>query len=120
MNGAVVLDNVHVEDRVIVRNVVAAIEALKLDKILLSWTVETAQGGYAVNAYIVDGVDCEFSKAELDTVHDVNPLRVLSASVARVGGKMRLKVRVSDRNEPLMLTETQVVTVRKRARWAAS
>ena len=116
--SVVVLDNVHVEDRVIIRNVVAAIEALKVEKILLSWTVDTGQGGYVVNAYIVDGVDCEFSKAELDTVHDVNPLRVLSASVARIGGKMRVRVRVSDRNEPLMLTETQVVAVRKRARWA--
>ena len=116
--SAVVLDNVHAEDRVIIRNVVAAIEALKLEKVLLSWTVDVCQGGYAVNAYIADGVDCEFSKAELDTIHDVNPLRVLSASVARVGGKMKLKVRVSDRNEPLMLTETQVMAVRKRARWA--
>ncbi len=114
-----VLDNVHAEDRVIVRNVVAAIEALKLEKILLSWTVDAAQGAYTVNAYINDAVDCEFSRAELDTIHDVNPLRVLSASVARTGGKLRLRVRVSDRNEPLMLTETQIVSVRKRARWGA-
>lgn len=116
--SVVVLDNVHTEDRVIIRNVVAAIEALKLEKILLSWTVDVVQGGYAVNAYINDSVDCEISKSELDTIHDVNPLRVISASLARIGGKLRFKVRVSDRNEPLMLTETQVVAVRKRARWA--
>ena len=116
--SVVVLDNVHTEDRVIIRNVVAAIEALKLEKILLSWTVDVVQGGYAVNAYINDLVDCEISKSELDTIHDVNPLRVISASLARIGGKLRFKVRVSDRNEPLMLTETQVVAVRKRARWA--
>jgi hypothetical protein len=116
--SVVVLDNVHAEDRVIIRNVVAAIEALKLEKILLSWTVDVTQGGYAVNAYINDAVDCEISKSELDTIHDVNPLRVINASVARVGGKLRVKVRVSDRNEPLMLTETQVMSVRKRARWA--
>jgi len=115
-----VLDNVHAEDRVVVRNVVAAIEALKTEKILLSWTADTGPGGYVVNAYINDSADCEFSRAELDTIHDVNPLRVLSASVARIGGKLRLKVRISDRNEPLMLTETQVLTVRKRARWAGS
>lgn len=113
-----VLDNVHAEDQIIVRNVIAAIEALKLEKILLSWTVDSAQGCYTVNAYINDTADCEFSKAELDTIHDVNPLRVLSASVARLGGKMRIKVRISDRNEPLMLTETQVLVVRKKARWA--
>ena len=113
-----VLDNVHVEDRVIVRNVVAAIEALKAEKILLSWTVDTGPSSYVINAYINDSVDCEFSRSELDTIHDVNPLRVISASVARSAGKLRLKVRISDRNEPLMLTETQIVSVRKRARWA--
>ena len=113
----VVLDNVHVEDRVIIRNVVAAIEALKAEKILLSWTVDAANNAYTVNAYITDSFDCEFSRADLDTIHDVNPLRVMSASVARVGSKLRLKVRVSDRNEPLILTETQVVCVRKRSRW---
>jgi hypothetical protein len=113
-----VLDNVHAEDQVIVRNVVAAIEALKQDKILLSWTVDSSNGYYTVNAFINDSSDCEFSKTELDTIHDVNPLRVVSASVARTGGKMRVKVRISDRNEPLMLTETQVISVRKRARWA--
>ena len=114
----VVLDNVHPEDRVVIQNVVAAIQALKAEKILLSWTVDAANGAYTINAYISDSVDCEFSRAELDTIHDVNPLRVLSASVARSSGKLRLRVRVSDRNEPLMLTETQIVSVRKRARWA--
>jgi hypothetical protein len=113
-----VLDNVHPEDQIVVRNVIAAIEALKLEKILLSWTVDTTPGCYTVNAYINDSVDCEFSKTELDTIHDVNPLRVLSATIARISGKMRIKVRISDRNEPLMLTETQVLVVRKKARWA--
>ncbi len=114
----VVMDNVHPEDRIIIRNVVAAIEALKVEKILLSWTVETVHNSYTVNAYINDTVDCEFSRAEMDTIHDVNPLRVMSASVARVAGKLRLKVRVSDRDEPLMLTETQIVSVRKRTKWS--
>ena len=116
---AVVLENVHPEDRVIVRNVVAALETLKPEKILLSWTVDGPhQGVYTVNAYINDAVDCDFSRAELDTIHDVNPLRVVSASVAREAGRLKLKVRISDRNEPLVLTETQVLSVRKRARWA--
>ena len=113
----VVLDNVHPENRIIIRNIVAAIEALKAEKILLSWTVDTAHNAYMVNAYINDAVDCEFSLAELDTIHNVNQLRVMSASVVRAGGKLRLKVRVSDRNEPLMLTETQVVCVRKLSKW---
>jgi hypothetical protein len=114
----VILDNVHAEDQVIVRNVVAAIESLKIEKILLSWAVDTNKGYYVVNAFINDTADCEFSKAELDTIHDVNPLRVMGAAVSRINGKMRIKVKISDRDEPLMLTETQVLVVRKKARWA--
>jgi hypothetical protein len=114
----VILDNVHAEDQVIIRNVVAVIELLKIEKILLSWAVDTNQGYYTISAFINDTSDCEFSKAELDTIHDVNPLRVISAAVSRISGKMRIKVKVSDRNEPLMLTDTQVVVVRKKARWA--
>ena len=112
------MDNVHAEDRIIVRNVAAAIEALKAEKVLSKWTVETGPGCYSVNAFIYVGVDWEFSKAVLESVHDVNPCRVLSVAVGSVAGKPRIKVRISDRNEPLMLTETQIVTVRKRARWA--
>ena len=63
-----VLDNVHAEDQVIVRNVVAAIEALKQDKILLSWTVDSSNGYYTLNAFINDAADFEFSKTELDTI----------------------------------------------------
>ena len=114
----VVLDNVHVEDRIIVDNVVAAIQALKVEKILLSWTVDTGPGCYVVNAYINDAADCEFSKAELETIHDVNPLRVLSAGVARSAGRLKLKVKVADRNEPLIFNEIQLVSIRKRSRFA--
>lgn len=122
MSSSAVLDNVHPEDRVIVRNVVAAIEALKQEKILTSWNVEnvSATNYYMINAYINDSADFEFTRSDLETIHEVNPLRVVVASVARVNGKMRLKVRISDRNEPLMLTETQIVTMRKRSRWAMS
>lgn len=111
------LDNVHAEDKIVVRNVIAAIETVKAEKILLGWTVEAAKGAYVVSAYVRDDVDCEFSRAELETIHDVNPLRVLAASVKRVAGKMQISVKISDRNEPLMLTETQVLMVRKRSRW---
>lgn len=115
------MDNVHPEDRTIVRNVVSVIEALKADQILSSWNVDKvpSQHAYLLNALVKDGADCEFSKAELDTIHDVNPLRILSASVARVAGQMRVRVKISDRDEPLMLTETLVQSVRKRSRWAA-
>ena len=111
------MEPVHEEDRPIVRNVVAAIQAIKRDKILSSWNVTLVQGGYLVTAFINDGVDFEFNTKELQLIHDVSPLRVMFAGVARQASKMCLRVKISDRNEPLMITETEVLLVRKRSRW---
>ena len=110
------LERVHEDDRPIVSNVVAAIQVMKREKIFTSWTCQVCKGCYVIEAHI-DDVDCEFSSRELDMLHDVNPLRVVSVSVQRQGTKNSLKVRISDRNEPLMLTETQVLHVRKRSKW---
>ena len=110
------LQGVHEEDRPIVRNVVAAIEHLKKEKLFTSWTCTVAKGHYLVTAYIGDG-DWELGARELDVVHEVNPLRVVAVSVQSQGGRAAVRVRISDRNEPLMMTETQIVHLRKRSRW---
>ncbi len=113
------LEGVLEEDRPVVRNVIAALEAVKRTKLFTSWNCVVGQGHYLVTAYMAEG-DWELGSRELDTVHEVNPLRVVSVSVATHGQRACVKVRVSDRNQPLMLTETQLVHVRKRSRWLAS
>lgn len=113
-----ILDCVHDEDKIIVKNIVAVIEKLKTEKIFTSWNVEAVSGIYLLSAYINETDDFEISNAELQSIQDVNPLRIISAAVGRSGGKSKLRIRVSDRNEPIILTETQLFTVRKRSRWA--
>lgn len=110
-------DAAHEEDRPLLRNVVAGIQALKKGRVLTSWSVTLGGGCYLVTAFVADGVDIEFGSREIDMLHDISPLRVVAVSVGRIGGKLVLTVRVSDKDEPLMLTETQVVHVRKRSRW---
>lgn len=110
------LEGVHEEDRPIVRNVIAALELIKKAKLFSSWTCTVARGNYIVTAFIAEG-DWEISSRELDTIYEVNPLRVLSVVVQCQAQRTSLRVRISDRNEPLMLTETQLVHVRKRSRW---
>jgi hypothetical protein len=112
-----ILDAVHPEDRTIVQNVVTAIEAIKAEKILTSWEVSVAKGCYVVNAFLRDSADCEFSARELEAVHDISPLRIQSVGICRLNGKLSVRVRVADRDTPLMLTETQIVQVRKRSKW---
>ena len=111
------LDGVHEEDRPIVRNVVSGIQVIKKDPVFSTWSCAYEKGHYIVTAYVNDK-DCEFSTRELEMLHDISPLRVVSVSICRQGQVICLKVRISDHNEPLILTETQVVHVRKRARWS--
>lgn len=110
-------DAAHEEDRPLLRNVVAGIQSLKKCRALTSWNVALGKGCYVVTAYVADGVNIEFGSRELEMLHDISPLRVVSVAVGRVAGRMALTVRVSDKDEPLMLTETQIVHVRKRSRW---
>lgn len=112
------LESVHEEDRTIVRNVVAAIQAMKKERILTSWTVAVDGPRYVVTAFVADGIDYEFSCRELELIHDVSPLRVLSVNTGRYSGKHVIRVLVSNKDQPLMLTEIQVLHVRKRSRWA--
>ena len=110
------LEGVHEEDRPVVRNVIAALELIKKAKLFTSWTCIVGKGHYTVTAFLADG-DWELGTRELDTLYEVNPLRVLSVSVQSQNGRPSLRIRISDKNEPLMLTETQLVHVRKRSRW---
>lgn len=111
------IEGVHEEDRPIVRNVISALNILKKGPtIFTSWTCVVTKGFYIVTAYLGDG-DWELGTRELDTVYDVNPLRIISVSVQNQGSKTCVRIRISDRNEPIMMTETQLVHLRKRSRW---
>jgi len=101
------LEGVHEEDRPIVRNVVAALEHIKKAKLFTSWTCTVAKGCYMVTAFLADG-DWELGVRELETIHEVNPLRVLSVSVHSHGQRVAVRVRISDRNEPLTLTRPRL------------
>ena len=104
------------------RNMVVGIQALKKERVFVSWAVAVDEdgAGYLVTAHVADGVDVEFGSKELDVLHDISPLRVLSVSAGRVGGRFVVNARISSRSAPLTMTETQIVHVRKRTRWMLS
>lgn len=110
------LEAVHEEDRPIVRNVISALNILKKTKIFSSWNCTVVKRFYIITAYFVEG-EWEIGTKELDLIYDVNPLRVLSVSFQFVNQKHSLKIKISDRDEPIMMTETELVHVRKRTKW---
>jgi hypothetical protein len=115
------LDCVHAEDQVIIKNVVKVIESLKKSKVFTSWSIEPPKNGYyMLYAYINEAVDYDISRAELDLITMVNPLRIVNSGVSRSNGKTKVAIKISDRNEPVLIVETEFVSLRKRMRFDTS
>lgn len=107
------------EDLHLIQNCVHVLERIKPDKIFSTWscTKSNPPGFYIITSHISDR-DFEFSVRELETVHEVNPLRVIAVLVCRHGGTNCVQIKISDKNQPIVLTETQITHIRKRARWS--
>jgi hypothetical protein len=83
------LEGVHEEDRLIIENVVAAMEDMKL---FTSWTCDSDKGCYVVTGHMIEAY-YELSPRELDMLRNVSPLRVMS--IQRPPGENSLCVKVS-------------------------
>ncbi len=112
------LPNVHAEDRVVVRNVLYAAQAcLQGDNQLDNWAVTLNDKHYIVNMYLSNEGDFDVNLRDMQLIADVSPLRVVSVHLSTVGAAaVALRVVVSNKDQPVMLTETEVVRVRKRRR----
>ena len=113
------LPNVHAEDRVVVRNVLYAAQAcLQGENKLENWAVTLHDKHYVVNMYLSGGSDFDVNLRDMQLIADVNPLRVVSVNLSRVGSAaVALRVVVSNRDQPVVITETEVVRLRKRRRF---
>jgi hypothetical protein len=110
------LEAVLEEDRPIVRNIIAVLESLHKPSLFTSWTCHVGRGHYLITAFFASG-DWSVSSRELDVLYDVNPLRVLSVVLGHQAQKLALRIKLSDRDAPIMISETQLVSIRKRSRW---
>lgn len=110
----------HEEDKVIVRNVLyAAKVCLSQSDGVDNWSVSVNDRGYAINVYFAEGTDVTVPLRDLLTVQDVNPLRVVNVAVVKPAkNPASIRVFVTNKNQPISLTETDVVRIRKRTRFA--
>ena len=72
---------------------------------------------YFVTATFPRGAVVEVAKSDLDTITDVNPLRVTATSVFYDGERVHIKVRLCSYDHPITVTETSLVRVMKKRRW---
>lgn len=73
---------------------------------------------YHISAYFNPNHVVEVSKAEFDTVTDVNPLRILNISALYDGEqRMIVKVKACGYDHPIAVTNTDVVRIVKKRKW---
>jgi hypothetical protein len=108
--------NVLPDDRVLVRNVVAALVTLHPQSMYQSIDVQRVKGGYNVIAAVVDHSDFDIVGQDLHTLESVSPMRVQGCFIERRNNQLRLRVKILSADEPVNVTETLVTHVRKRRR----
>ena len=114
------MSNVLASDHHLVRDVCAVLATLyrKSGKQTLERIPVTSSGQiYFVVATFAKGAVTEICKSDLDTLADVNPLRVTAASVLHDGECLHVKVRVCSFDHPVTVTDAELVRVVKKRRW---
>lgn len=112
--------NVATEDRVLVRNIIAALCALHSQSLYASIVIEKVARGYDVVARVTDGLDFDFMGHDLHTIESVSPLRVLGCIIERRGAALSVRVRLLGADQPVNVTETMVTCIKKRRRLLTS
>ena len=108
--------NVLPEDRVVVRNAIAALLTLRHQRMFHNMSVERVSGGYNLLAAVSDGEDFDFNTTDLEILTSVSPLRITSSSIERRKGSIQLRVRIISSDQPVNITDTLITHVRKRQR----
>lgn len=115
------LSDVQTSDQPLIRDVCAVLATVyrhtgqtPIDTI----SVTTSGAHYLVVASFKQGAVTEIYKSDLDAVADVNPLRVSGIALQHDGSTLRIKVKVCGMNFPVTVTDTELVRVVKKRRWA--
>lgn len=113
------LPNVKDEDKIIVRNVLYAASYCAFDDGTVdNWNVSVEKRGYVVNMYLNNNADIQVTLQDLLTIEEVNPLRICNVSVVKNANSTTcVRVFVMNCDQPITLTKTDIVRVRKRAKW---
>lgn len=134
MHGEPALPEVHKDDRMMVRNMLYVAKAIQLSypmPIFSSWQVQVRQDGYVVVLFLHPGFT--LSSGDLDMFKEVSPLRVQSICIVGNGStdrasdsggegtlmsnvKPQIRIRLVDHQQPIMMTEVEVVKVVKKKR----
>ena len=116
-----VLDDVQAQDRPLVRDVISVLHAMQNPlQVCKGWSV----GLVGVNYEITGSIDTKTGEWEifyedLDLLRQLDYARVGPVSVRGSGAAVSVRVKVTAKSVPVMITQTDILRVQKRTRWFA-
>lgn len=109
------LDLVKPDDRMVVENVGSVILALGKEYAFHGFEIKKNDNGYILSA--ISSPHSNISLVDLQLVKDSNPVRVHDVFVGLVEGGLKVSASILSSNIPVILTETEVIRVKKRRLW---
>lgn len=109
------LDIVKHDDQVVVENVASVILSLGKEYAFHEFEIKKNDSGYTLSARASS--HSSLSLTDLQIIKDCNPVRVHDVFVSLHEGCLRLGVNILNSNMPVMITETDVIRVKKRKIW---
>ena len=86
---------------------------------MLDWNVKVIEKGYIVNIFFVDDIELTIPLDDLSCIQEVSPVRISNIAIIRPPkNQTRVRIFVSNKDQPVCFTETEIVKVRKRKRFS--
>jgi hypothetical protein len=114
------LDDVHDDDKGLVREVISLLSAMQHPcSVCKSWSVNLVGTNYEVNGFIdtKSGSEWEVFYEDLDLIRQLDYARVGPISIRGTGASVHVRVRVTAKSVPVMVTQCDIIRVQKRRRW---
>ena len=113
------LDDVQAQDRPLVRDVISVLHAMQNPlKVCKGWTVTLVGVNYEVTGSIDTRTgEWEVFYEDLDLLRQLDYARVGPVSIRGIASSVSVRVRVTAKSVPVMITQTDILRVQKRTRW---
>lgn len=109
------LDLVKADDKIVVENVGSVILSLGKEYAFHGFDIKKNESGYVLSA--MPSPHSNISLLDLQLIKDCNPVRVQDVFVSLSEAGLRVSVNILSSNVPVILTETDVIRVKKRRIW---
>ena len=116
-----ILDDVQAQDRPLVRDVISVLHAMQNPlKVCKGWAVSLVGTNYEITGSVdTKAGEWEIFYEDLDLLRQLDYARVGPVSVRGSGAAVSVRVKVTAKSVPVMITQTDILRVQKRTRWFA-